>query len=88
MNKIPIKMIEWYQRKTENAMHRCRYVPSCSEYDKGCYQKFNFFIASWFTLCRLLRCNRLFKPKYDPAPLTRAEKKTLKEQKLQETKED
>jgi putative membrane protein insertion efficiency factor len=77
-NKLPIKMILWYQKKTEHSIHKCRYVPSCSNYALECYKKFNFFLASWYTLTRLLRCNPLFKPKYDPVPLTRKEKKELK----------
>lgn len=77
-NKLPIKMILWYQKKTEHSIHKCRYVPSCSNYALECYKKFNFFLASWYTLTRLLRCNRLFKPKYDPVPLTKQEKLELK----------
>lgn len=69
MNKIPIKLIEWYQRDiSPNSNHKCRHTPTCSAYAKECYVRFNFFKASFLTAKRILSCNPLFKPKYDPVP--------------------
>lgn len=79
MNKICIKFIESYQKNKNPYSKRCRYVPSCSHYAKGCYEKFNFFKASFLSLWRLLRCNPFSKGGLDPVPLTRKEKKALKE---------
>ena len=44
---------------------------------KECYEKFGFIKASLLTTKRLLKCNPLFKPGYDPVPLTKEEKKEL-----------
>ena len=75
MNKTAIKLIEWYQKDiSPNSNHKCRHTPTCSAYAKTAYERFNFFKASFLTTKRVLTCNPLFKPKYDPVP----EKKTKK----------
>ena len=80
-NKLPIKFITWYQDKISvNTEPRCRYYPTCSNYAKECYQKFNFFKASYLTKKRLLRCNRFHKCGYDPVPLTKEEKLNLEKE--------
>ncbi len=77
-NKAAIKFIEWYQKGISiNTPPRCRYYPTCSQYAKECYQKFNFFKASFFAIKRFLKCNRLFKGGYDPVPLTKKEKDAI-----------
>ena len=79
-NKGAIKLINWYKKEISPGLSpRCRYIPTCSEYAKECYEKFNFVKASYLTTKRLLKCNPLFKPGYDPVPLTKKEKKELKE---------
>ena len=78
MRKLAIKLIEKYQASTKNSSKRCRYVPTCSEYAKECYKKFNFFKASFLTAYRLLRCNPFSKGGFDPVPLTRKEKRDKK----------
>jgi putative membrane protein insertion efficiency factor len=78
MNKTAIKLIEWYQKDiSPNSNHKCRHTPTCSAYAKTAYERFNFFKASFLTTKRVLTCNPLFKPKYDPVP----EKKTKKQPK-------
>ena len=74
MNKLIIKLIEKYKRLHNDSTSHCRYSPTCSSYGLEAYQKFNFFYASFLTISRILRCNPLFKPKYDPVPKTRIEK--------------
>ncbi len=75
-NKGAIKLIDWYKREiSPNTAPKCRYIPTCSEYARGCYEKFNFLKASFLTTKRLLKCNPLFKGGYDPVPLTKKEKK-------------
>ena len=77
-NKLPIKFITWYQDKiSANTEPRCRYYPTCSNYAKECYQKFNFFKASFLTTKRLLTLNRFHKCGYDPVPVTKEEKLNL-----------
>lgn len=69
MNKIPIKMIRWYQKNiSPHSGHHCRHKPTCSNYAITAYERFNFFKASFLTGKRILTCNPLFKPKYDPVP--------------------
>ena len=72
MKKICIKLIESYQRKTENKPHRCRFYPSCSNYGLIAYKRFNFIKASFLTLVRILRCNPLSKGGYNPLPEKKA----------------
>ena len=79
-NKGALKLIEIYQRGVSPySPPKCRFYPTCSQYAKECYEKFNFFYASLLTTKRLLKCNRLFKGGYDPVPLTKEEKQKLKE---------
>ena len=75
MNKLMIKLIEIYQKRiSPNTNPRCKYKPSCSQYAKEAFMKFNFFYASFLMVFRILRCNPLFKGGYDPVPLTKIEK--------------
>ena len=79
-NKGAIKLIDWYKKSISPGLSpRCRHIPTCSEYARGCYEKFNFFTASFYTARRVLKCNPLFKAGYDPVPLTKEEKKIYKE---------
>jgi uncharacterized protein len=76
MNKFAIKAITWYQHNiSPNSSHKCRHTPTCSAYAKTSYERFNFFKASYLSTKRILTCNPLFKPKYDPVP-EKKEKKT------------
>jgi hypothetical protein len=75
MNKIMIKLINFYKKLTQNTNPTCRYSPSCSTYSRTAYQKHNFFYASLLSVWRILRCNPLSKGGYDPVPKTRQEKR-------------
>ncbi len=69
MNKLPIRLIKWYQKEiSPNSNHKCRHYPTCSNYAITAYSRFNFIKASFLTTKRILSCNPLFKPKYDPVP--------------------
>ena len=75
-NKLPLKLIDIYQNgKNPYSLPKCKYFPTCSNYAKECYQKFNFVKASLLTAKRLLKCNRFSKGGYDPVPLTKEEKR-------------
>ena len=78
MNKLIIKLIKLYQNSTTESQKRCKYYPSCSNYALEAYQKFNFFKASFLTIYRIIRCNPFSKGGYDPVPLTKKEKRELK----------
>lgn len=74
-NKRIVKFIESYQRDYSSyTPPKCRFFPTCSQYAKECYMKFNFVKASLLVTKRLLRCNPLSKGGYDPVPLTKEEK--------------
>lgn len=73
-NKFVVSLIESYQANKAGRPPRCRFYPTCSQYGKECYTKFNFFKASFLLLWRLIRCNPFHKYAYDPVPLTKQEK--------------
>ena len=80
-NKLPLKLIDSYQKGiSPNNPPRCRFTPTCSQYAKECYQKFGFVKASLLVTKRLLKCNPLFKPGYDPVPLSKEEKKQINQE--------
>ncbi|WP_026390275.1 membrane protein insertion efficiency factor YidD [Haploplasma axanthum] len=77
MNKTIIKLIESYQKDVSpNWDFKCRHTPSCSNYAKEAYEKHNFLRASFLTTKRLLSCNPLFKPSYDPVPDKKEKRKS------------
>ncbi|HKM29128.1 MAG TPA: membrane protein insertion efficiency factor YidD [Bacilli bacterium] len=79
MNNFIIKLIKKYQAaKTEDSPKRCKYHPTCSNYAIDAYLKFNFFKATLLAVWRILRCNPFSKGGYDPVPLTKKEKRELK----------
>ena len=76
MKKLAIKLILWYQKNiSPNSNHKCRHSPTCSNYALESYRRFNFIKASLLTSKRILTCNPLFKPKYDPVPEKKERKK-------------
>jgi len=79
MKKTAIKLIKWYQTKiSPNKGHKCRHKPTCSNYALEAYERHNFFYASFLSLKRILSCNPLFKPKYDPVPKKKIQRKLIK----------
>ena len=69
MNKLCIKLIEFYKKKISPGLSKkCRFYPTCSEYGLECYKRFNFFKASFLTFWRIIRCNPWNKGGYDPVP--------------------
>lgn len=81
-NLFIIKEIEDYQRNKNHNTKKCRFLPTCSEYSKECFKRFNFFYASYLSLKRFAKCNPLHKMEYDPVPLEkkfRTKYKTLQD---------
>lgn len=69
MKRLVLKLIDFYQKNiSPNTGKKCRYLPTCSEYAKICFTRFNFFYASFLSIKRILKCNPLFPMKYDPVP--------------------
>ncbi len=44
----------------------CRFMPTCSEYSRQAFKKYNFLKASFLSTKRIIRCNPLSKGGYDP----------------------
>ncbi len=76
-NERTIKLIKLYQ-KHKRISGRCHFIPSCSNYAIGCYEKFNWFHATFLTGFRILRCTPFTKRRVDPVPLSKEEKRKLK----------
>ncbi|MCU0328527.1 MAG: membrane protein insertion efficiency factor YidD [Chitinophagales bacterium] len=51
-----------------NMPNVCRYTPTCSQYGKEAFLKYNFFKAFWLTAKRILSCNPWGGFGYDPLP--------------------
>lgn len=80
INERIIKLIKKYQNnKPAGTPARCVHYPTCSNYGIECYEKFNFFKASFLTAKRILFCTPLNRKFYDPVPFTKEEKKINKE---------
>ena len=69
MNKFALYLINLYQKFKNPNRINCRFHPTCSNYAKEAYIKFNFFYASFLTFYRILRCHPFAKGGYDPVPL-------------------
>jgi len=74
MNKIFIKLIQFYQKSSKNQPKHCKYNPTCSNYSLEAYLKFNFFKATFLSLWRIIRCNPFSKGGYNPVPPNDIEK--------------
>ena len=90
INDSLIKLIKKYQKnKPAGTPARCVHYPTCSNYSIECYEKFNFFKATFLTIKRILFCTPLNRKFYDPVPYTKEEKMINKElDKLAEGIED
>ncbi len=77
MNKVAIKVINFYKKATKNTNPTCRYHPTCSTYAKTAYERHNFFYATIISIWRILRCNPLSKGGYDPVPEKKENKDEL-----------
>ena len=67
VNKLFIYFIKFYQKYLSWIFPpSCRFYPSCSEYSKQAFEKYNFFKAIILSIYRILRCNPWNKGGYDP----------------------
>lgn len=67
MNKTAIKLIERYQGDISHTLNgKCRHMPTCSNYAKEAFKTYAFPKAFYLSTKRILSCNPLFSPKYDP----------------------
>ena len=69
LSKLFIRAIRFYQQNISPAFPRvCRYIPSCSSYAVTAIQRFGALRGGLMAVCRILRCNPLFKGGVDPVP--------------------
>jgi uncharacterized protein len=67
LNKLVIIIVKFYQKFISPFLiPSCRFYPSCSEYAKLAFEKYNFFKALFLSTYRILRCNPWNKGGYDP----------------------
>ncbi len=46
--------------------HACRFTPTCSEYANDAIHKYGIIKGGAMSAKRIIKCNPLTKPKYDP----------------------
>lgn len=68
MKKVMIYLIKCYQKIPGKFHDSCRFVPTCSNYAIEAYQTYGFFIGTYLTIKRILRCNPWGGSGYDPVP--------------------
>ncbi len=67
INWFFIQVIKVYQNFISPALTpSCRFYPTCSEYSKQAFQKYNFFKAFYLSCLRLLKCHPFHPGGYDP----------------------
>ncbi len=71
MSKIAIYLIKFYRKYISPGLQpRCRFSPTCSSYALESYQKFGFFLGTYLTVKRLLKCHPFYRGEYfDNVPL-------------------
>jgi putative membrane protein insertion efficiency factor len=52
----------------------CKFYPSCSNYSKEAFEKYNIFYALLLTIRRLLKCNPFSFGGFDPVPEKKGKK--------------
>ncbi|MBE6037730.1 MAG: membrane protein insertion efficiency factor YidD [Anaerofustis stercorihominis] len=69
MKKIVLFLISLYQKYiSPNMRPHCRYYPTCSEYARQAFTKYNFFKGLYLSIKRILKCNPFSNGGYDPLP--------------------
>lgn len=71
MSKIAIYLIKFYRKYISPlSQPTCRFSPTCSTYSLEAYKKFGFFLGTYLTIKRLLKCHPFYKGEYfDNVPL-------------------
>jgi len=71
MQRLLIALIALYKRAISPLLPGCcRFVPSCSEYAREAVLRFGPLNGSLLAAWRLLRCQPLCRPGFDPVPET------------------
>ena len=65
---MSIWIIKKYQNIPGSFHLNCRFIPTCSAYAIEAIEKYGSIYGSFLTIKRILKCNPLSKPGYDPVP--------------------
>lgn len=69
MKNFCVRFIQFYQSYISPLKPAsCRFYPTCSEYAKQAFLTHGFFWGAVLSVYRILRCNPLGKPGFDPVP--------------------
>ena len=70
MKHVCIWLIRFYQKALSPLKRNptCRFTPTCSAYALDAYKKRGFFVGTYLTVWRILRCNPYSAGGYDPVP--------------------
>jgi len=64
-----LALIRFYRRHiSPRRPPSCRFMPTCSVYAIQAIERFGAFKGTGLAVWRILRCNPLCKPGYDPVP--------------------
>lgn len=68
MKQLSIYLIKLYQKIPGQWHASCRHYPTCSNYAIEALERYGFFYGWYLSIKRILKCNPLTKPGYDPVP--------------------
>ncbi|OON98025.1 MAG: membrane protein insertion efficiency factor YidD [Epulopiscium sp. Nele67-Bin005] len=67
--KFALNLIKFYQQCISPILGpRCRFIPTCSQYTYEAILIHGILKGVFLGAKRILKCNPLFKPQYDPVP--------------------
>ena len=67
MKRIALGLIHIYQATiSQSTAHRCRYLPTCSQYMYEAIERYGFLKGFWMGSRRLARCHPFNPGGYDP----------------------
>ncbi len=66
MKWLLIKLIRLYQSIPSNIHLYCRHYPTCSNYAIDAINEYGSLKGSYMSIKRIIKCNPLGKPGYDP----------------------
>ena len=73
MKKILIWLIKKYQTIPGTFHQSCRFIPTCSNYAIEAIEIHGSIYGLFLTIKRILKCNPIFKPGFDPVPKKKKE---------------
>lgn len=69
MRRLAILLLRGYQLVVSPWLPpACRFIPTCSNYAIGCYERHGALRGTWLTLRRLARCQPFCAAGHDPVP--------------------